>query len=62
MDDTIGANTVPEGLETGDFIINQTGIVSNKLRRDSCYVCVSVSYVPDNTPFVDNDRYIGNIS
>lgn len=60
-DDRIGVNTVPEGLETGEYIINSTGIVSNKLRRDSCYVCISVSYVPDNTPFVANDRSIGNI-
>ena len=61
LDDSIGANTVPEGLETGEYIINSTGIVSNKLRRDACYVCISVSYVPDNTPFVANDRSIGNI-
>ena len=60
-DDRIGVNTVPEGLETGEYIINSTGIVSNKLRRDACYVCISVSYVPDNTPFVANDRSIGNI-
>ena len=60
-DDTIGANTVPEGLETGDYIINSSGVVSNLLRRDSCYVVISLSYVPDNTPFVDPDRAIGNI-
>ena len=60
-DDTIGKHTYPEGLEHGEYTINESSFVTNSLRKDSCYVCISTSYVPDNTPFVDNDRYVGNI-
>lgn len=60
-DDTIGLHTVPEGLETGEYIVNETGVVSNLLRRDGCYVCVGLSYIPSNTPNISLDRYYGNI-
>ena len=60
-DDTIGKHTYPERLEHGEYTINESSFVTNSLRKDSCYVCISTSYVPDNTPFVDDSRYIGNI-
>lgn len=60
-DDTIGLHTYPEGLEHGEYTINESSFVTNSLRKDSCYVCISTSYVPDNTPYVDGSRYVGNI-
>lgn len=60
-DDTVGRHTVPEGLETGDYIVNDAGIVSNLLRRDACYICMGVTYVPDNTLWQNLDRYYGGI-
>lgn len=60
-DDTIGLHTIPEGLETGDYIINDAGIVSNLLRKDACYICCGVTYVPDNTLWKNRDRYYANI-
>ena len=61
IDDTIGLHTVPEGLETGEYIINDAGIITNKLRREACYICMGVSFVPANTLWVTDERMYGNI-
>ena len=60
-DDTIGKHTYPEGLEHGEYIINQAGDVVTTLYPETCHVCISTSYVPDNTPFVNNNRFTGGI-
>ena len=57
-DDTIGLHTIPEGLETGDYIINDSNVLSNKMNL--CYICVAVTYVPDNTPQLDYEGRIYN--
>lgn len=59
--DSIGAHTLPENIEHGDYMINSAGVVSNLLRKDACYICIGVSYVPDNTLWQDLDRYYGGI-
>ncbi|MBQ1550978.1 MAG: hypothetical protein IIZ67_02650 [Bacilli bacterium] len=60
-DDTIGLHTVPENLERGDYIINDAGAVSTTLRRDSAYICIGVSFVPDNTLWQTPNRMYGGI-
>ena len=60
-DDTIGLHTIPEGLETGEYIINESSIVTRKLDRDACYICMGVTYVPDGTLWVNDDRMYGHI-
>lgn len=57
--DTIGINTIPEGLETGDYIINygeQIDPFSN-----STYVCMGCSEVPTNFPTDTNNRKYGGV-
>ena len=61
-DDTVGAHTIPEGLETGEYIINTAGKVETDL--DSCYICVGVTKVPSNTamqPVINNNRVYGGV-
>lgn len=60
-DDTIGNHTIPEGLETGEYVINDAGWVANFLSPENCYVCMGVSYVPDGSSFVNDNRYYGGI-
>jgi len=57
-DDTVGLHTIPEGLETGDYIINESNNLSNKMNL--CYICVAVTYVPDNTPQLDYEGRVYN--
>ena len=47
-DDTIGAHTIPEGLETGEYVINLCGECETNL--DSCYTIIGTTFLPDNTP------------
>lgn len=64
-DDTVGKHTIPEGLETGDYIINAGNTVSATIKP--CYVIVAVTWVPDNTPLPSyparlyNNIYSGNL-
>lgn len=65
-DDTIGLHTIPEGLETGEYIINTAGKVETEL--DSCYICVGVTdltkvaaSVQGWSPLIYNNRIYGGI-
>lgn len=58
-DDTIGAHTLPESLETGEYVINSTGAVETDL--DTCYTCIGVTWLPDNTPFYTANRVYGGV-
>ena len=61
-DDTVGLHTIPEGLETGEYIINTAGKVETEL--DDCYICIGVTKVPDNTPYqpiIYNNRIYGSV-
>lgn len=58
-DDSIGAHTLPESLETGEYVINSTGAVETDL--DTCYTCIGVSWLPDNTPFYTANRVYGGV-
>ena len=60
MDDTIGHNTVPEGLEFGDYVINATGDIETELDSNQL-VIIGVSYLPDNTPFFTRNRVYGGV-
>lgn len=59
VDDTIGANTVPEGLETGDYIINDWDDLYYNLSL-SYFICIGVSEAL-NLPNLDllNRQYGG---
>ena len=59
-DDTIGANTVPEGLECGEYVINATGDVETDLHTTEL-ICIGVSWLPDNTPFATQNRVYAGV-
>lgn len=44
-DDTIGAHTIPERLETGDYICNSLDQIFN---GNNTYICIACSDVPDD--------------
>ena len=44
-DDTVGAHTMPEGLETGEYICNETGNLWNN--GTECYVAAMTTVIPD---------------
>nr|DAM30798.1 MAG TPA: Major tail protein [Caudoviricetes sp.] len=57
--DSVGAHTLPENLEHGTYVINSTGAVETDL--DSCYTCIGVTWLPDNTPFYTANRVYGGV-
>ena len=58
-DDTIGANTLPEGLETGEYIINNIGIFDDSNSKlSNTDICMGVSWTPSNIT-QDNRQYGG---
>lgn len=59
-DDSIGANTVPEGLECGEYVINATGDVETDLHSTEL-ICIGVSWLPDNTPFATPNRVYAGV-
>lgn len=46
-DDTVGLHTVPEDLETGDYIINSGG---DLIDFTETYTCIGVTWIPNDTP------------
>lgn len=62
INDTIGAHTIPEGLETGEYIINgnATGDIETDLDSNK-YAVIGVSWIPDNSDFVQAVRIYGGI-
>ena len=62
-DDTVGANTYPEGLEIGDYIVNSFGtIASTYFTYTKMHVCIGTSWIPDNTPSMYlSNRMMGNV-
>ena len=62
-DDTIGANTYPESLEKGEYVIDSSGtIAANYFDYTKFHVCIGTSYIPDNTPnMYETNRLMGNI-
>ena len=59
-DDTIGNHTVPEGLETGEYICNGSGPVSSNL-DDAPYIVMGCTWLPSNTPFYTQNRMFGKV-
>ena len=59
-DDSIGANTVPEGLECGEYVINASGDVETDLYTTEL-ICIGVSWLPDNTPFATPNRVYAGV-
>ena len=62
-DDTIGLHTIPEGLETGEYIVNASGAVeSTKFNYTKMHVCIGLSWIPDNTPgLYTTSRFCGGV-
>lgn len=44
-DDTVGLHTIPEGLETGEYVCNS--LISLHSSGNSCYICIAVSDLTD---------------
>lgn len=44
-DDTIGTHTIPEGLETGEYVCNEVGNLASNLKE--CYVAAMTTVIPD---------------
>ena len=57
--DTIGAHTLPEGLEHGEYVVNSSGDVETDL--DLTYTCIGVSWLPDDTPMYSPYRVYGGV-
>lgn len=57
--DTIGIHTVPEGLETGEYIINSVNEFDD--RANDTFICMGCSEVPSNFPVDVNNRRYGGI-
>lgn len=58
-DDTIGKHTLDEGLETGDYIINDAGEITSKLRAG--YYIVAVNKYAPGMGYIPTDRTYGNV-
>ena len=58
-DDTIGKHTIEEGLETGDYIINESAEITNKL-RGGWYIVVVNKFAPGMGD-MPNGRSYGNL-
>ena len=50
-DDTVGANTVPEGLETGEFVISGASNVYSQLEMWQTNIYIGLSRLPDTASF-----------
>ena len=59
-DDTVGLHTIPEGLEFGDYVINETGSIASSL-DNTPLICIGVSYLPNDTPFAIDNRMYGGV-
>ena len=60
-DDSVGANTYPEGLEIGEYVINTVGDVETNLDLN-VYCVIGVSWVPDNSDFIQSVRTYGGVN
>ena len=58
-DDTFGLHTVPEGLDTGEFIINSAGEVSQKMRAG--YIVIGINKIMDEIPADSFGKTYGNV-
>ena len=58
-DDTVGANTVPEGFELGDYICQ--GYQTLYSSGNSCYIAIATTYVPDEFSVNVINRQYGGI-
>ena len=59
-DDTIGLHTIPEGLEFGDYIMDSSASLTNKL-DEQIYIVMGVTWLPSNTPGFTNNRMYGKV-
>lgn len=61
-DDTVGLHTLPENVETGEYIINNFGNIDTETDGlTSTYICMGVSWSPDNIPNYSGNRYYGGV-
>lgn len=60
-DDTIGNNTLPENLETGEYIINDFDNLDEDGKLSNPWICLGVSWLPTNAPVSDDDRVNGSV-
>lgn len=45
-DDTIGLHTLPENVETGEYICNSVTRIGTSYNLNNCYACISSTYLP----------------
>lgn len=57
--DTFGLHTVPENLETGEYIINE--VEELDIRSGNYFICMGASEVPSDLPHVSDDRKFNGI-
>lgn len=57
--DGVGMHTLPEGLETGEYIINTINTIDD--RANDTLICMGCSEVPSNFPVDVNNRIYGGI-
>lgn len=60
IDDTIGANTVPEGVELGEYISCKTKEVDLEDPEDF-YICMAVSELPDGSITPNNNHMYNGV-
>ena len=61
-DDTVGLHTLPESLETGEYIINSLGNIDDEdYSMINCLIVMGVSWTPDNIPNYSGDRKYGGV-
>lgn len=62
-DDSVGLHTLPEDLETGEYIINSLGRIDDEDELTNTLICMGVSWTPDNIPnYTDSREYGGTYS
>lgn len=59
--DAIGLHTIPENLETGEYIINELGRIDEDDELTDTLICMGVSWTPDNIPNYTDDRKYGGV-
>ena len=60
--DSVGANTLPENFETGEYIINALGSIDdNDDGLKNTFICMGVSWAPENIPVGRDNRQFGGV-
>lgn len=58
-DDTIGKHTLPENIDTGDFVVNKTVDYRLGTTNIDTYIVIGLSNIPENFPTPSSSEYNG---